>query len=348
MSLTYKHAGVDIDAGNEAVQRIRESAASTFTPGVLTGLGSFGAFFDLSEVLRTYRRPVLVQSVDGVGTKIIIARRAHDFSRIGEDLVSACSNDIAVHGAKPLTMLDYIAQDRLNPDTVQQIVQGIARGCREIQAALIGGETAEMPGTYLPGEHDLVGLVTGIVDGDRIINGSDVSPGSTLIGVHSSGLHTNGYSLARAAIDRCGCSLSDAVEGSSEPLGELLLKAHLNYTPGILRALENGIPIQGMAHITGGGLPENVPRMLPPGCRAVIDCTSWDVPPIFTHLRRLGDIPRDEMFRTFNMGIGLVIASEDPHAADRLAECFSLPCSVIGRIESGTEAVRLLHREEQP
>ncbi|MCF7953526.1 MAG: phosphoribosylformylglycinamidine cyclo-ligase, partial [Spirochaetales bacterium] len=196
MSINYKQSGVNIDAGNQAVERITEAAASTFSTHVLTGLGSFGAFFDLAGVMQEYRHPVLVQSIDGVGTKVIAARMANDFSRIGKDLLSACCNDIAVHGAKPLTFLDYIANDTLDPERVGAIIDGLAEGCREHGISLIGGETAEMPDTYLPGEHDLVGIVTGAAEKGRIINGDTIVPGDLIIGVSSSGLHTNGYSLA--------------------------------------------------------------------------------------------------------------------------------------------------------
>lgn len=312
---TYKTAGVNIEAGNRAVDLIRDAAASTFTPAVLTGVGSFGAFYDLSSLIGRYTAPVLVQSVDGVGTKTVVARAANDFSRIGRDLVAACCNDIAVHGARPLTFLDYIANDVLVPERVAQIVEGIAAACREIGVSLIGGETAEMPGVYLPGEHDLVGVVTGIVDRDRIINGRTIAPGDCILGVASSGLHTNGYSLARRIIDTHGVSLDTPLSqldggppsDDTTTVQAALLEPHINYTGGIAALLEAGIPVRGMAHITGGGVVENIPRILPDGCDAVLDRDSWDVPPIFSVLTRLGAVDREELYQVFNMGIGLVV-----------------------------------------
>ncbi len=349
MSISYKDAGVDIEAGNRAVDLIRKSASSTFTPAVLAGLGSFGAFYDLSLVTEKFRNPVLVQSVDGVGTKTIIANQADDFSRIGYDLVSACSNDIAVHGAVPLTMLDYIANDRLDPVRVAEIVESIAAGCREIGASLIGGETAEMPGTYLPGEHDLVGIITGVVERDSIINGKDICPGDTILGLGSSGLHTNGFSLARAVIRQSGLSLGNIVkleDGSSagEPLSELLLKAHVNYTKGILQVLDDGIRIKGMAHITGGGLLENVPRILPEDCDAHIDCSTWEQPLIFRFLQEQGRIQPMEMYRTFNMGIGLVMildTDDVPGIIRKVGSRFPVPCIEIGKVKEGTGRTQL-------
>lgn len=335
MSISYSEAGVDIAAGNRTVDLIRDAAASTFTPAVLTGVGSFGAFYDLSTCIRDYREPVLVQSVDGVGTKTVVAREAGDFSRIGGDLVSACCNDIAVHGAKPLTFLDYIANDVLDPERVAQIVEGIAEACREIGVSLIGGETAEMPGVYLAGEHDLVGVVTGIVEKERIVNGAGIAAGDRILGVGSSGLHTNGYSLARKIIESSPFSLTDTPEELDRTLGEALLARHVNYSGGIAALLETGLPLRGMAHITGGGLLENVPRILPRGCDAVLDPSAWEVPPIFTVLARLGGVLREELYRVFNMGIGLVVVVPTDAASatlERMRTVFSMPCREIGSV----------------
>ncbi|TVR69569.1 MAG: phosphoribosylformylglycinamidine cyclo-ligase [Spirochaetaceae bacterium] len=358
MSLSYRDSGVDIEAGNRTVDLIRHAAASTFTPAVLTGVGSFGAFYDLTGLIGAYREPVLVQSVDGVGTKTVVARQAGDFSGIGADLVSACCNDIAVHGARPLTFLDYVANDVLVPEEVAEIVQGIATACRSIGVALIGGETAEMPGVYLPGEHDLVGVVTGIVEKSRIINGTAIRPGDVVLGAGSSGLHTNGFSLARRIIAEKSLSLEMPVERSYPPAGaqapgkwtlkDALLASHINYTGGIAALLEAGISVRGMAHITGGGLIENVPRVLPTGCDAVIDRDSWEVPPLFTLLARAGEIEREELYRVFNMGIGLTVMVP-PEERDRalavMEESFKVPCLEIGRIEAsgskGPGVVRL-------
>jgi len=348
--MNYKNAGVDIDAGNKAVDRIKDAAASTFSPNVLTGLGSFGAFFDLSEICKTYKYPVLVQSIDGVGTKVIVSRMMNDFSHIGQDLLSACCNDIAVHGAEPLTFLDYIANDAVDPERIGEIIDGLAAECRTHGISLIGGETAEMPNTYLPGEHDLVGIVTGVVEKSRIINGENIEPGDTIIGVDSSGLHTNGFSLARAVLfDAAGLDAHDALPEpyaatDSRPLGEILLTPHINYTAMIQQLINAGIEIHGMAHITGGGFPENIPRILPAGCSAHIDTDSWSVPPVFQVIQQLGEVETAEMFRTFNMGIGLVIVLPE-HAGETASELIreqhGIHCRIIGKIEKGDGSAEL-------
>lgn len=346
MSLSYKKSGVDIEAGNRTVELIRDAAASTFTPAVLTGVGSFGAFYDLSGLIGAYREPVLVQSVDGVGTKTVVARQAEDFSGIGADLVSACCNDIAVHGAKPLTFLDYVANDVLVPERVAEIVEGIAEACRGIGVSLIGGETAEMPGVYLPGEHDLVGVVTGIVEKSGIINGSTIRAGDCILGAGSSGLHTNGFSLAREIIRTAGLSLDmtlPAAHGSGGPrtLKAALLAPHVNYTGGIMELLQAGVEIHGMAHITGGGLLENVPRILPPRLDALIDRAAWEIPPLFSFLAEAGSIAREELYRVFNMGIGLTVVvppEERDRALHIMERVFPLPSREIGRIERAGNA----------
>lgn len=340
MSIDYKSSGVDIQAGNAAVDMIKDHAASTFSPSVLTGLGSFGSFYDISEIARTYRHPVMVQSIDGVGTKIMVASMTGDYSTIGRDLLSACCNDIIVHGAKPVTFLDYIANDRLEPAIVAEMVAGMAAGCREQGVSLVGGETAEMPGTYREGEHDLVGIVTGFVEKEKIINGSQAKEGDVLIGASSSGLHTNGYSLARKVLfDHAGLRVDDHLnECPDRSIGEILLAPHINYTSAVHALLDSGLPVTSMAHITGGGLIENIPRTLPVGLSARIDRDSWEIPGIFTAVSRLGSIDEKEMFHAFNMGIGYTVAVGKEHARQTLElmrEVFDCDVQIIGSLVSG-------------
>lgn len=348
---SYKDAGVDIDAGNQAVERIKTHVAATFTPAVLTGLGSFASFFDIKDILKLYADPVLVQSTDGVGTKIAVAEMAHDFSTIGEDLVSACANDIVVHGARPYTFLDYIANDTLDPHIVEALVAGMARACKRDGIAIVGGETAEMPGTYTHGSHDLVGLVTGFVDRKRIVDGSTVKPGDILLGIGSTGLHTNGYSLARQVLfHQAQLPLDTAVPvrrpGDPGTLQGALLTVHTSYVNPILGLLETGTPLKALAHITGGGLLENVPRVLPKTVHAVFDPSTWVRPGIFDLIREKGNVSLLDMYRTFNMGIGLVIAvapqEAPPVEADLKQVLPGLPVSVIGRIEEGDGPTRIL------
>ncbi len=344
MSISYKSAGVDIDAGNETVEKIKECVASTFTPAVLTGLGSFGSFYDLSSIMREYKEPVMVQSIDGVGTKIMITSMMNDYSTIGRDLLSACCNDIIVHGAKPVTFLDYIANDRLRPEVVTQMVEGMAAGCREASVSLVGGETAEMPGTYRKGEHDLVGIVTGFVERDKIINGTDVTAGDVIIGIPSSGLHTNGYSLARRVLfHHAGLSVHDTIpkeygDTEDKTIGELLLIPHPNYAKAVFTLLDSEITVKSMAHITGGGLIENVPRTLPKELSAHIDPTAWKTPPLFSYIADLGEIPSIEMFHAFNMGIGytIVVPKVETQKAMRIiSSCFDRQALLLGTVEQG-------------
>lgn len=319
-TIDYKTAGVDIAAGNEAVQRIKKSVEKTFSKAVLTDIGSFGALYDLQALIQNYSHPVLVQSIDGVGTKIMIASMMKKFDTIGIDLVSATANDIVVLGAKPLTLLDYIANDQLHPETVEQIVQGMVTACIENNICLVGGETAEMPGTYLPGEHDLVGVITGVVDRNKAILGKNIHAGDVILGFASSGLHTNGYSLARKLFFSVNKYSIDAyLPGYDHTLGEVLLEPHINYTLPVLHLLERDIDIKGMAHITGGGLLENIPRILPEGCQAVLKDETWPSQPIFATMQELGHIPDKEMYRTFNMGIGLIMIVS-PDQVDMLRE----------------------------
>ena len=303
----YKSAGVDIEAGNEAVNLIKEKVKSTHTKEVLTGIGSFGSLYNIKEILSDYVNPVLVQSIDGVGTKTIIARKMKKFNTIGIDLLSACANDILVMGAKPLTFLDYIANDKLNPMIVDLIIEGMAKACKETGVSLVGGETAEMPDTYLPGEHDLVGIITGIVDKDKIITGKNISPGDVLVGLPSNGLHTNGYSLARKIFFKdMGYDVDTYLESLNNTVGAALLEPHINYTNHVFKLLNEKINVKGIAHITGGGLTENIPRILPNECSVKIQKGTWPSLPIFDTLKNLGNVEEEEMYQAFNMGIGMV------------------------------------------
>ena len=306
--MDYKSAGVDIDAGNESVERIKKGVQSTFTTNVLTGLGSFGSLYDLKSILDDYENPVLVQSIDGVGTKAIIARKLGKFNTIGVDLLSACANDILVMGARPLTFLDYIANDKLMPDTIEEIVAGMVQACRDTGVSLVGGEMAEMPDTYLPGEHDLVGVITGVVEKDKIITGEAIHPGDVVLGLLSSGLHTNGYSLARKLFFEIGgYDVNDTIPELEKSVGLTLLEPHINYTNHVFGVLDKEIGVKGIAHITGGGLVENIPRILPDGCCVEIHRGSWPGVPIFNVMQSIGNVDENEMYRTFNMGIGMII-----------------------------------------
>ena len=306
--IDYRSAGVDIDAGNEAIDRIKNKVRSTFSNNVLAGVGGFGSLFDLKPILKDYSDPVMVQSIDGVGTKTIIARKMNKFDTIGIDLVSACANDIVTMGARPLTFLDYIANDTLKPDIIEKIVTGMAGACLDIGVSLVGGETAEMPDTYLPGEHDLVGIVTGVVNKKNIITGDSIRPGDAVLGLPSNGLHTNGYSLARKLFfDVGGYSVNDTIPEFEESVGLTLLTPHTNYTNHILTIIGNGIDIHGLAHITGGGIIENIPRILPGDCSVEIRRDSWPALPVFNIMQSIGNVDHEEMYRTFNMGIGMVV-----------------------------------------
>ena len=306
--MDYKQSGVDIDAGNEVVRRIKGLARGTFTPGVLSEIGSFGGLFHLGA--RGPGDPVLVASADGVGTKLRVAFMSGVHGTIGADLVNHCVNDILVQGAQPLFFLDYLATGRLDPDVAVQVVEGLARACRENGCALLGGETAEMPGFYADGEYDVAGFIVGSVQRDRLIDGRRIAPGDALIGLPSSGLHTNGYSLARTiAFDRVKLGVHDRVPELGTTVAEALLAPHRSYLP-VIRPLLEASPclIKGMAHITGGGITDNLPRVLPAGTDAVVRLGSWEVPPLFQWLERAGAVPREDMLRTFNMGVGLILA----------------------------------------
>jgi phosphoribosylformylglycinamidine cyclo-ligase len=303
--MDYKASGVDIDASHETVRRIKALAKTTFTAGVLSEIGSFGGLFRLDTT--GWKDPILVSSTDGVGTKLKVAFLANHHRTIGIDLVNHCVNDILVQGARPLFFLDYLATGRLQPDVAEQIVEGLARACKDNGCALLGGETAEMPGFYQDGEYDLAGFIVGAVDGELLINGRSIAAGDVLIGLPSAGLHTNGYSLARRiAFEHLGLSVDSRVEELGGAIGEVLLTPHRSYLHAVYPLIVKGA-IKGMAHITGGGITDNLPRVLPAGTAARVERGSWEAPAVFRWLQRVGDVPEDEMFRTFNMGIGLVL-----------------------------------------
>lgn len=328
----YRQSGVDIDAGNEVVRRIREMAASTYTPGVLSGIGSFGGLFALDGQTPD---PVLVASADGVGTKLKVAFMAGVHDTIGVDLVNHCVNDILVQGARPLFFLDYLATGRLAPDVAEQIVRGVAAGCRANGCALLGGETAEMPGFYADGEYDVAGFIVGLVSRAGVVDGRSVGAGDVLIGLPSFGLHTNGYSLARRIVfEHLGLTVDSLVPELGETVGAALLRPHRSYLQVVMPLLERGW-IKGMAHITGGGLTENVPRTLPEGRTPKIDRSSWQVPPLFAWLQRSGGVADDEMFRAFNMGVGMVLVTAGSQAGEMLAELQAAgePAWVLGHVD---------------
>ncbi len=328
--MDYRQSGVDIEAGNETVRRIRSLAQATFTPGVLSDIGSFGGLFRLDR--ERFQDPVLVSSADGVGTKLKVAFMIGRHDTVGADLVNHCINDILVQGAEPLFFLDYLATGRLSPDVAEQVVGGIARACLESGCALIGGETAEMPGFYADGEYDLAGFIVGAVDRTKIVDGRTIAPGDVLIGLPSEGLHTNGYSLARRVFfEIAGLQPDTVVAELGATAGAALLAPHRCYLPIVRPLLERG-HVKGLAHITGGGITENVPRILPQGCAAEIDLNAWTVPSIFQFIQDRGGVSRDEMYRTFNMGVGLVVACSS-RTADRVIS------SVVGAGEP--HAVRI-------
>ena len=338
--MDYKSSGVDIDAGNETVRRIKRLAQSTFTPGVLSEIGSFGGLFKLDTAAWT--EPVLVSSADGVGTKLKVAFMANQHTTIGVDLVNHCVNDILVQGAVPLFFLDYLATGKLSPDVAEQIVQGLARACKDNGCALLGGETAEMPGFYNDGEYDVAGFIVGAVDRARLIDGKAIAPGDVLLGWPSSGLHTNGYSLARKiAFEEMKLTVDEHVPDLGETIGQALLRPHRSYLPVIKPLLGRG-QIKGMAHITGGGITDNLPRVLPPGTAARVNRTSWRVPAIFRWLGESGRVPEYDLRRALNMGIGmvLVVDKNDVDAVRKdLLNAGEANSVVIGDIIAGEPSV---------
>jgi len=315
-SITYREAGVDIDKADAFIKTIRPLVKSTYRTGVLGEIGGFGGLFHLNH--GKYQDPVLVSATDGVGTKIKIAVLMNRHDTIGIDLVAMCVNDIIVHGAIPLFFLDYLAMGSLSPEIATQIVKGIAEGCNQAGCSLIGGETAEMPGMYKEGDYDLAGFVVGVVERNALIDGSDIGVGQRLIGIAASGLHSNGYSLVRKVLfERHGLQVTDEIPELGGTLGEEILKPTRIYAETVLNLLRD-FPLSGISHITGGGLTDNVPRILPQGCQAVIDRDSWPVPPIFRLIKEKGSIPEEDMLRTFNNGIGLVIVVPQDQVGDVL------------------------------
>ena len=333
--ITYKDAGVNIDNANAAVKRIRGLARATYTPGVLSDIGSFGGMFACDFGMKA---PVLVSSTDGVGTKLKIAIMMNRHNTVGADLVNHCVNDILVQGAKPLFFMDYFATGKLDPDIVVFVVEGIANGCTAAGIALLGGETAEMPGFYADGDYDIAGFIVGVVDRGKILDGKSIRHGDILIGLPSAGLHTNGYSLARKLFfEVAGLKSDSTVEGLEKPVGEELLKPHINYEPILRKALGAGL-IEGLAHITGGGLTENLDRILPQGCEAQIQLGSWPPLPVCTVMARIGRIEQSEMLRATNMGIGMV-AVVRPANVDAFVATLETPSYSIGQIIPGEPKV---------
>ncbi len=341
-AVTYADAGVDISAGNRAVELIRQSVQDTFRPGVLAGIGGFGGLFALDT--GKYREPVLVSGTDGVGTKLRIAFLTGKHDTIGIDVVAMCVNDILTLGAEPLFFLDYLATGKLEPEQVAEIVNGVAAGCRLAGCALIGGETAEMPGFYAPGEYDIAGFAVGVVERDKIIDGKKIIPGDLLIGLAASGLHSNGFSLARRVLLEKDERRVDRVHPALGcTIGEELLRPTRIYVSLVLPLLEK-FAIKGIAHITGGGLLENVPRILPPGTAVQIDTGAWQIPPVFRIIAEEGPVEKEEMFRVFNMGIGMVLVVAKEQAAAVLSEINGAGGEgrMIGQVTSGNGEVRLI------
>ncbi|GAB7387769.1 phosphoribosylformylglycinamidine cyclo-ligase [Bacillaceae bacterium] len=341
MSEAYKRAGVDIDAGNRAVERMKKHVQRTFRPEVLTDLGGFGALFRLDA--GRYRDPVLVSGTDGVGTKLKIAFALDRHDTIGIDAVAMCVNDIVVQGAEPLFFLDYLACGRLVPEKIEAIVKGIADGCAEAGCALIGGETAEMPGMYGEEEYDLAGFCVGIVEREKLVDGRSIREGDAVLGLGSNGLHSNGFSLVRKVLlEEAGMSLEAELPVLGKRLGEELLTPTRIYVKPVLAVLDN-YPLKGLAHITGGGFYENIPRVLPDGLDVEIEEGSWPVPPVFQLIAEYGNISRDELYRTFNMGIGMIVIVDKDHAEDVREEFRRLgeEAYLIGRVVKGEGRVRI-------
>ncbi len=338
--LTYADAGVSFEAKAEAFNRLKTLCRSTYRPEVLSEIGSFGGLFALAE----FDKPVLVSSTDSVGTKLKIAFMMAVHDTVGYDIVAHCANDILVQGAEPLFFLDYIGTSTLRPAVVEQIVKGIAKGCRETGCALIGGETAELPDFYADGEYDLVGTIVGVVERSKLITGSEIQPGDCLIGLKSFGLHTNGFSLARHILfDVCGYGLDQYIPELGVTLGEELLKHHISYVKPVLN-LRKRWNVKGIAHITGGGLADNITRILPKNCRAEIQKGSWEIPPIFAFLQEYGKVDEAEMYHVFNMGIGLVLViplDQVDSALDALKDMSTSPF-LIGKILHGEKEVHIV------
>jgi phosphoribosylformylglycinamidine cyclo-ligase len=337
--ISYSDAGVSIDAANEATAKIKQLARATFNARTLSEIGSFGGMFD--GAFPGMKQPVLVASADGVGTKLKVAFAARKHDTVGRDLVNHCVNDILVQGARPLFFLDYIATGVLSPEVVASIVEGIATGCRENGCVLLGGETAEMPGFYNEGEYDVAGFIVGVVDREKVIDGRGISAGDAVLALPSVGLHTNGYSLARKLFfDVAGFRVDTRVDELGQTVGEALLQPHASYLPALDGLLDRGL-IKGLAHITGGGLTENVPRILPEGTGVRVERGTWPVLPVFELMRKLGNVADAEMFRTFNMGVGMVIVSapSDAKAIKAHLEERGEAVYEIGRVTEGNREV---------
>jgi phosphoribosylformylglycinamidine cyclo-ligase len=339
--LDYAAAGVDIAAADKAKEKIKVLAKETFNSSVLSEIGAFGGFFkpDFSQ----FKAPVLISSCDGVGTKLKVALMADRHDTIGEDLVNHCVNDILVHGARPLFFLDYIGLGKLNPEIVAEIVKGLSRGCKNAGMALIGGETAEMPDMYAPGEYDLAGFIVGAVEKDKIINGEKISKGDILLGLGSNGLHTNGYSLARKALFDVARIKHDVYQDSLKmTTGEALLKVHRSYLT-LIEPLLKKFEIRGMAHITGGGIAGNLIRIVPEGLQAIIQKGNWPIPPIFEFIQKMGNIADDDMYQAFNMGVGFILAVAEEESNDIISALKDMGETpyIIGRIETGPKGVLL-------
>jgi phosphoribosylformylglycinamidine cyclo-ligase len=338
-SITYADSGVDIDRADRAKQRIKYLAHRTFTKGVVGDIGGFGGLFAIDK--KKFRDPVLVSSVDGVGTKLKVAFMMNLHQTVGGDLVNHCVNDIAVQGATPLFFMDYLATGNLDPEIAEKVVEGIADACRHNGCALIGGETAEMPGFYPKGEYDLAGFIVGIVDRSKIITGAEVEAGDVLVGLPSSGLHTNGYSLARKLFFEIAKYSPDSyVNEIKNKAGNELMRPHKSYWPVLRRLIDAGL-VHAMAHITGGGITDNLPRVLPKGAGAVVELGTWPVLPVFTHLQSIGNVPQDDLMRTFNMGIGmvLVVPAKKFKRVQSLIEKSGEKSYLIGRIVKGDHKV---------
>jgi phosphoribosylformylglycinamidine cyclo-ligase len=338
-AVTYADAGVDIDRANRTKKRIKYLAHKTFTRSVLSEIGGFGGLFAVDKA--KWIDPILVSSVDGVGTKLKIAFEMDVHHTIGADLVNHCVNDIAVQGATPLFFMDYLASGRIEPEITEKVIEGLAEACKHNGCALIGGETAEMPGFYPDGEYDLAGFIVGAVERERIITGKTVEVGDVILGLASNGLHTNGYALARKLLFEVGkYTLDSYVNELKGKVGNELLRTHKSYWPAIKR-LVDGECVSAMAHITGGGITENLPRVLPRGVAAVIEMGSWQIPPIFEHLQQLGNVPQEEMLRTFNMGLGmlLVVPSKKFKKAQTVLERAGEKAFTVGRIVKGDRKV---------
>lgn len=343
MSLDYKTSGVDIDAGNESVRRIKSIVKETFTKDVVTGLGTFGAMFNASA-LKDYKEPVIVQSIDSVGTKIIVAEMMRKYESVGEDMVGHSCGDILCQGAKPLTFLDYLAFSKVKPSQVEEIVKGLAKGCKEVGMSLIGGEVAELSGVYAENEFDVVGSILGVVEKAKIITGDKIKEGDVVLGLGSVGLHTNGFSLARRIFFEINNYTVESQFGELNfSLGKELLTPHKNYSKSVLPVLDK-YEVKGIAHITGGGLIENIPRILPEGLAVEIKKHSWDVLPIFKLMQKLGEVKEEEMYRVFNMGIGLVLIVDGSVTSGvrRELEVAGEKVYELGKVVTGKRIVKLI------